>query len=79
MSRHVPFNNQSMLFLDLRGTGAICSVNKMEVLHYVVNVQVTTCTVFWSCWLMCLISKQQALIVKGHRPTHMNIVTQSID
>lgn len=75
MSRNVPLNNQYVLFWDLRGRDAICSVNEMEVLHYVVNVQVTTCPVFWNCWLDI---KQQALIVTGHRPTRMNILI-SID
>lgn len=30
-------------------------------------------------WLMRLISKQQAQIVKGHRPPHINTVTKSLD
>lgn len=79
VGRLVPFHNRYVLLWGLRGRDAICSVHKMEVLHYVVNVQVTACTVFWGCWLTCLISKQQVLMVKGRRPTRMNIATESID
>lgn len=58
MSRNVLFNYQCLLFWDLKGGDGSCSENKMEVFHNAVNVQVTTCTVFWSCSIMCLMSFQ---------------------
>lgn len=69
------FNYQCLLFCDVEGRDASCSANNMKAFHHMVNPQVTTCTVFWRCWTMCLMSFQ----FSGGIPTYLNTVTKEVD